>query len=646
MVREAGVSRVRWLAAAGVLSALAEGCGRSAAVQTTSSLPLHRVVVYRNGVGYFERQGHVAESEVNFRVLQREVGDFLATLAVMERGGSSVRAAAFPLPEERADGEPPRPELRRTVRLALDGREHDLAVGYTVETPIWRPSYRLVFGTNVAEVQAWGIVQNLSGEDWTNVHLSLVAGSPVSFRSELATPVIPTRPVVTDEGSVIDAVPTSETTLAQGGEGQTRAPSTGAAPEPSPDDDTSGVVDDLAQQTVGTGAGRGGRTGGVIQALGGLRATNQRVDTGAVGLQEGAGSRYQLVAPRTATPRNVASLAAVAVQGGATRYDLPQPVTIPDRSATMVMLAAREVPGRQMFLYAPDPAIAPSEAHPFRVARFENRTGAMLERGPIAIFEAGAYLGQGMVDALPDGATATIPFSLERSLAVEHEATSAVEGARLVSMRRGEITLERCTVTRTTYRARNGDATAARVMIRHPLNNERLHEPPPGTEEANGSALVPVDAPARSRAEVIVTTRSPFTVQVALGDEQAAAAIEQYLRDGSPAAPVAQSLRAALDLRQQIAERERERAGLVERRDDLQQGAEETRENLRAIQRNPQAADLRARLTARLGRVATELDQLTRRIVELDTQVSERRVRLTEAVREVDIDTSRQTPPR
>jgi hypothetical protein len=268
----------------------------------------------------------------------------------------------------------------------------------------------------------------------------------------------------------------------------------------------------------------------------------------------------------------------------------------------------------------------------------------MLERGPIAIFEAGAYLGQGMVDALPDGATATIPFSLERSLAVEQEATSAVEGARLVAMQRGILTIERFSVTRTTYRARNGDATAARVMIRHPLNNGRLHEPPPGTEEANGSALVPVDAPARARGEVIVTTRSPFTLRVELGDEQAAVAIEQYLRDGSPAAPVAQSLRAALDLRHQIEERERERGDLVQRRDDLQQGAEETRENLRAIQRNPQAADLRARLTARLGRVATELDQLTRRIVELDTQVSERRVRLTEAVREIDIDTSRQSP--
>ena len=187
--------------AVAALSLLSFGC-RSAAVQTTSSLPLRRVVVYRNGIGYFERQGHVDESEVRFRVAQSEVGDFLATLAVMERGGSSVRAAAFPLPEERPDGEPPRPDARRTVRLSLDGADHDLLVGYTVETPIWRPSYRLVFGRDNAQVQAWGIVQNLSGEDWRGVRLSLVAGSPVSFRSELATPVIPVRPVVTDEGAM------------------------------------------------------------------------------------------------------------------------------------------------------------------------------------------------------------------------------------------------------------------------------------------------------------------------------------------------------------------------------------------------------------------------------------------------------------
>src|SRR5580704_4267737 len=76
-------------------SALALGCARGPDVN--SGLTLRRVVIYRNGVGYYERQGHVDEAEVSFKVRSEKVGDFLATLAVIEQGGSSVRSASFPV---------------------------------------------------------------------------------------------------------------------------------------------------------------------------------------------------------------------------------------------------------------------------------------------------------------------------------------------------------------------------------------------------------------------------------------------------------------------------------------------------------------------------------------------------------------------
>src|ERR1700722_9088302 len=81
----------------------AAGCARSPVVQ--SDLPIRRVVVYRNGVAYFERDGHVEGDQVTFKMRQSEVGDFLATLAVMEEGGSSVRAAAFPLKQPGKKGQ-------------------------------------------------------------------------------------------------------------------------------------------------------------------------------------------------------------------------------------------------------------------------------------------------------------------------------------------------------------------------------------------------------------------------------------------------------------------------------------------------------------------------------------------------------------
>src|ERR1700722_12155656 len=95
------------------ISALAGATACSAPpIVASPLLPVQRVVVYRNGVAYFERAGHVATDEVHFKMQQGEVGDFLATLAVMERGGSSVRAAVFPLrsdddDEPGPDGAPP-----------------------------------------------------------------------------------------------------------------------------------------------------------------------------------------------------------------------------------------------------------------------------------------------------------------------------------------------------------------------------------------------------------------------------------------------------------------------------------------------------------------------------------------------------------
>ena len=150
-----------------LLAGLSLGCARGPDVQAPA-LGLRRVVIYRNGVAYFERAGKVQTDQVTFRVRNEKVGDFLATLAVMEQGGSSVRSASFPVDLDKdksddADEEPvdPRYEILlkppispgkkdkekdklEKVTLTLDGMEHDLLVGYVAETPVWRPSYRLV----------------------------------------------------------------------------------------------------------------------------------------------------------------------------------------------------------------------------------------------------------------------------------------------------------------------------------------------------------------------------------------------------------------------------------------------------------------------------------------------------------------------
>src|SRR5262245_3186881 len=85
-------------------------------------LSLRKVVIYRNGIGYFERGGRVQSDSVQFKVRKDEVGDFLATLAVLERGGSSVRSASFPLEVEKDEPPPmpPTPQMAGSKPAASD----------------------------------------------------------------------------------------------------------------------------------------------------------------------------------------------------------------------------------------------------------------------------------------------------------------------------------------------------------------------------------------------------------------------------------------------------------------------------------------------------------------------------------------------
>jgi hypothetical protein len=629
------------------------GCGRQPAV-STNDLALRRVVIYRNGVAYFERSGHVEESEVHFKVKDTEVGDFLATLAVSETGGSSVRSVAFPMKvvedeedlEKDKDGKPiPRKRTEdekrhlKNVVLGLDGKAHDLEIGYVAEAPVWRPSYRLVVEKNgEAYLQAWGVVQNLSGEDWRNVKLSLVAGAPLAFEAQLGEAIIPERPVVTDRGEVIASVPRSDTSLRQE-----------AAPPPSEskaDRDGDGILDARDAEDEASLAPKKREKDASGKAAQGPRGrADAPKPSAAAAAQRGPAPASPPPPPpppppRTQAPRSLRSLAAIAVESGTTRYDLPLAVTIPDKSATMVMLLSRRIPGEALFLFAPDAGVPDSSSHPFRVVRFSNTTTGVLERGPIAVFERGSFLGQGMVDPLPAGATATVPFALERGLAVDQEQKRDELGERIAKIENGELTIERDDVRQTKYRLRNGSDLDAKMLLRHPrINGARLQSPPPQTEDNVGTqtALVPALIKAHATSELVVDERLTnrrredwFTV---IADN----AVKSYIADSRADRNVASKLTAAWVVRKDIVERYEARGKLAQEQSTLSQQSQETRANLRAIEKNKSADALRVKLTARLAETATRVDEVSKRIVELDAKLAELRIQFKELLRDVTV---------
>jgi hypothetical protein len=596
-------------------------------------LALRKVVIYRNGVGYFERAGHVQSDRVQFLVRKEGVDDFLATLAVLERGGSSVRSASFPLDAEGSDDEEPGSRgsashgLRRVV-MSLDGKEHDLQVGYTVRTPVWRPSYRLVIDKDVAALQTWGIVQNLSGEDWVDVSLSLAAAAPLTFDTSLATPVTPPRPSAPpDSFDVMGRVPHAETSSG-------RATPTGGS-------DGDGALDDLLENAL-----RSEDSGGRLHDQ---RAQRRSADARRGGLgriAKGSGGGGAAATPALPPPtysrqvKDPSALAAVTPGTGSARYDLPGVVTIPDQGATMVMLQDQRVPGGVVALFAPADAVPESAVHPFRVARFSNNTGASLEGGPLAVFSDGVFAGQGMTDPLPAGATISVPFGLDRQVAVEVTRQSTQEGLRISSIEAGTLTIAHDDVALTTYRLDNGADRAAKAFIKHArLAGAAMNHPPAGTEESaeTGSVLVPVQIGAHATATLVVDERKVASYKVDWTASVADEAVQGYLADSHADPSVAAQLKVAWEIRHVLGAANEEREKLASEQNERRRETEETRSNLKALEKNTAGAALRAKLTGRLAEDSARLDVLAKTLLEINARIDENQARFADAVRAIDL---------
>lgn len=256
------------------------------AALSAAELPVKQVVLYKHGVGYFEREGRLAAGEqARLDFDANQMNDVLKSLTVEERGGGRITGlrydsmdvlthtlASFPfhvdagqalsrlldqLKGSRVEAafgsetvagtivsarviggqekQPEReqltvlldsgelrnldlgaasairfadPKLQSQVRDYLaalagarskdkrsvyidstDAKERDVSASYTVPMPVWKSSYRLIFGSAKQPVlEGWAIVDNTTGEDWNKVDLSLVSGRPISFVSELYAP--------------------------------------------------------------------------------------------------------------------------------------------------------------------------------------------------------------------------------------------------------------------------------------------------------------------------------------------------------------------------------------------------------------------------------------------------------------------------
>src|SRR5689334_12195849 len=178
------------------------GCASSSSY-VHSDTTLGRVVVYRNGVAYFERTARISEKELQISVPADKVDDFLKSLTVVDARTGDPAPIAYPTSTPNSE------TGLMDMKISLNGpAPHDLRISYVTEAPSWKPSYRVVLDKGgKVNVQAWAIVDNTSGEDWKNVELGVGSSSALSFRFDLRSVRLVQRETLRSEDLFAKAPP-------------------------------------------------------------------------------------------------------------------------------------------------------------------------------------------------------------------------------------------------------------------------------------------------------------------------------------------------------------------------------------------------------------------------------------------------------
>jgi hypothetical protein len=507
------------------------GCATTLPRPIESNAALGKVVIYRNGVAYFERYAELKGNQLKLRVPSERLDDLLKSLTVVDARSGRPIPVSFPTVEHVGD----------QVDIAMvmpTPAPRELKISYVTESPAWKPSYRLKLSKQgPARLEAWAVVDNVSGEDWERVAVGVGSTSALSFRFDLHSVRFVERETLSDGQMLGLAPPTGGSPYTVAGkelqvlahvsndmllqnEAEPR-PRQAAAPEelasndqiadahgrgasalpapalrkpqvskkaaqrPSLDDSIAGVAQRAQHSKEKIRIEGFALDGDKDRAGESLKRANRVRDRL---LQNGLpADQIEVVGTGRATQGEAVRI--MAVQNEAKPQQATQPqsalgkgaVDEPLGNAFFLSGGPLTVEKGQSALvsmlsqdviaksvYYFDPISARgSEKFAFRAALLENPSEHTLDAGPFTVYADGQFLGEGLSDAIPAKSRAFIPFALDRTLVVETELGGREEIERLITIQRGMVTAEARSLKSTKLTLVNRGTAPALTYVRH-----------------------------------------------------------------------------------------------------------------------------------------------------------------------------------
>jgi hypothetical protein len=543
-------------------------------------------------------------------------------------------------------------DLRRLTIATSGSGDRQLFVSYISEVPIWKSTYRLVLPPSGKPfLQGWAIVDNTVGEDWTNVELSLVAGAPQSFIQQLSQPYFGRRPVVplpqnmlrqpqthgatlqqgpgVITGRVADAeggvIPGARIRLLDGGrEVAVAVTSQDGAYRLTAPPGTYTLQAELtgfrtfADRGVAVNAGET-LDRSITLVVGALTET---VTLNAQSASGGfAGGRYAAppAPPPAPTMPAVAADAyeqlrstTVAAQGADAgelfEYRLKEPVTLRKNESALVPIVNAEVGVEKVSLWSR----TTGSGRPLKAMWITNSSGLTLDAGSLTIVDGQVFAGEGLIESLKPGERRLVSYATD--LSVQVAATAEGGPRRVQTIRAFEGVLIQETEERgtTTYKMRNEAASAATIVVEHPVRAGWTlvdGQLPAETSAAAHRFRTTVDP--GKEATLVIRERRPETTRISLGDIDESLLV-QLTASGIDSARLRQAFAPILQKRAEIGRAEARVAQITAEQERIEGDQERIRENMKSLRGSNEEKQLLQRYTRQLDGQENRIEELQR----------------------------------
>jgi hypothetical protein len=502
-------------------------------------------------------------------------------------------------------------DLRRLLDLSLDSKytnrkkltlsatgqgERELRIGYLIEMPIWKCSYRVIFDEKKKDasplLQGWALAENNTEDDWKDVTISFVAGNPISYVMDLYSPYYIKRAQVAIPGLsdlAVDWAAVSSPDLAKD------MPAAVVAPK---EERLKAARKPMAAPPA-------------VQ-----RQLMDQVQVGAVLAPSAPGGRDAEKRPAKPLGELLAGSYGSGAQGAKIgdlfSYEPKEKVSISRGQAAMVPIISKPISGRRLLYYKA--SFVPRTTNAFVV---QNGTDLTLEAGAVTFFEGSTSLGEGILNhTLPPGSQEVIPYALDASVDVtprEKSLRAPHFKGRLVD---GILTLTSVETLTNTWKIVNRGREAATLWLHQPRNpGYRLSKPDKPLKEVDNHYRFEVPLKAGETVDFVVEEKRDVRETVHL-DKSSEEQIRFYLAQPYLSAGAKAFMKELSDLMAQKAGLQRQ---ITEWTQQVQRMTEEQgrlRSNLQTLgSHQPKEQELRAKWVAAL---AANEEQLAERRAKLD----------------------------